>query len=582
MTVEKQLTKTKAVTQYELCLNRATRKANGVYYTPENIINYILEHTLEQADVKVNPFIKVFDPACGCGLFLLAAYDILKRKFTESLSLLSTQNAVKQYELIIEGVKLVVTGEQYWRAENIHQHLLRHCLFGADSDASAIELAAKALSAKSPGDPSAANLIVCDSLIKWEEGCQCSQEAQFWRNTFDYIIGNPPYIPVTRIKPEQKAYYRNRYQTAQGRFNSFVLFLERAIDKASVKIGMIVPSRLLLNTQYTEIRRLILQRANIERIYEAREGVFAGANVDTVVVILTVGNPHKQGSIVFERYTNGQAKLELVDPALMTAQPGGVISFAAGTGELAAISALEKCSVQLGDIADIRDGIIQGAVGPELFLGSEPRGGSSCKPVLTGQMIEAYACNWRGEYIWYDPPWLTELETCRTAGRGRGLRLRTPEIFERPKILSRQTADHIIAAMDTQGYYYMNTLHGITVINSAFDPWYVLAVMNSELIRCWYAWRFAETGRSFAQVKIANLKLLPVPSLELSLQMQIAQLSFDASRARQEGQCSALLLENINDILYNHCGLDTEMINAMRNFAEKIDQPKIRRRTIRR
>jgi len=166
------------------------------------------------------------------------------------------------------------------------------------------------------------------------------------------------------------------------------------------------------------------------------------------------------------------------------------------------------------------------------------------------------------------------LEDCRTAGRGRGLRLRTPAIFERPKILSRQTADHIIAAMDTHGYYYMNTLHGVTVTSPEFDPWYVLAVMNSEIIRCWYAWRFAETGRSFAQVKIANLRQLPVPCPDPEIRNQVAQLAAAASRECQNGKNADRLLETVNDMLYNHCSLDAHIIDTMKLFARKLNKPK--------
>lgn len=557
---------------YEQSLDVETRKAGGIYYTPPHIIHYILTHTLAQADVTANPCLRVLDPACGSGRFLLAAYDILLSKFKANLERLRLRHATAEYLLSAAGTNRRLHGVDYWREENLHRHLLKYCLFGADRDAAALQLTAAALAAKAPGEEAALNLVHCDSLIKWEQGgadpAALPSLAEFWRGQFDYVIGNPPYIPVTRMTPEEKAYYRAHYQCAAGRLNTFSLFLERAMEKASAKVGMIVPSRLLLNTQYSAIRRHILRQMHLEIIYEARENVFADTVVDTVVVIMRKrGCCDSAGSVMIERRQQGSTVAATVDSQELLTAEGGFISFAAGHAELTAVQMLEKQSVALGAIADIRDGIIQGAVGAELFLGKHPHAGPHCKPVLFGHMIEPFFCADRPEYICYDPVRLTELENRRTQGWGRGLRLRSPDIFEHPKILSRQTADHIIAAMDEQGRYYMNTLHGTTITDAAFDPWYVLAVMNSALIRCWYAWRFSETGRSFAQVKIANLRTMPVLLLEPEPREKAAHLARKVARARRQGQEYRFWLQEIDDILYNYSGLDHQTIQIMRDFS---------------
>jgi len=56
------------------------RKAGGVYYTPEYIVQYIVQNTIP----KPNEKIKILDPACGSGSFLLVAYDYLL-KFYEDI-----------------------------------------------------------------------------------------------------------------------------------------------------------------------------------------------------------------------------------------------------------------------------------------------------------------------------------------------------------------------------------------------------------------------------------------------------------------------------------------------------------------
>src|SRR5262245_58367655 len=48
------------------------------------------------------------------------------------------------------------------------------------------------------------------------------------RRTFDFIVGNPPYVPITALSESEKADYRARYGTARGRFDLYLLFFEQA------------------------------------------------------------------------------------------------------------------------------------------------------------------------------------------------------------------------------------------------------------------------------------------------------------------------------------------------------------------
>ena len=62
---------------YENSLDTLKRQEKGIYYTPREIVDYILENTLKKHDIIDNPCPKVLDISCGCGNFLLKAYDVL-------------------------------------------------------------------------------------------------------------------------------------------------------------------------------------------------------------------------------------------------------------------------------------------------------------------------------------------------------------------------------------------------------------------------------------------------------------------------------------------------------------------------
>jgi len=61
---------------YEKFMNRETRKAIGQFYTPNFVIEYILDKTVAEADVVKNPFVTVADISCGSGHFLIFYFII--------------------------------------------------------------------------------------------------------------------------------------------------------------------------------------------------------------------------------------------------------------------------------------------------------------------------------------------------------------------------------------------------------------------------------------------------------------------------------------------------------------------------
>jgi SAM-dependent methyltransferase len=48
-------------------------------------------------------------------------------------------------------------------------------------------------------------------------------------DAFDYVVGNPPYIPIEKIDNENKPRFREQFDTATGRFDLYLLFFEQAL-----------------------------------------------------------------------------------------------------------------------------------------------------------------------------------------------------------------------------------------------------------------------------------------------------------------------------------------------------------------
>jgi hypothetical protein len=154
----------------------------------------------------------------------------------------------------------------------------------------------------------------------------------------------------------------------------------------------------------------------------------------------------------------------------------------------------QKNVVELGAIAKIYQGIITGDNGKYL---SEKATTSKWKPILKGRNINRYSTSFNNVYVYYSP---------------NDLWSNTDEkMFKVPaKIISRQTSDRLIATLDTEQYFSLDSTHVIHVLSNEIDIKYILGLYNSRLINFLYQSRVQEGGRVFAQVKTVNLKPLPI------------------------------------------------------------------------
>ncbi len=330
---------------------------------------------------------------------------------------------------------------------------------------------------------------------------------------FDVVIANPPYVQIKQIPWHERKVYEKRFRAAVGRFNIFYFFLEIA-GKIARPIGVsafIVPDRLLLNTQCGELRKWLLQDQTILEIDSFKEGVF-DAVVDSVIIFYQNTKSSSDHIKVKDRVSLDSLKQNValkIPVTYFLESPTNQFDLSYDLATASLLKKIKSVSVRLGDISDIKDGIIQGKVADMLFLDA-PLDGSS-KPLLFGEDVTKYVIRFNNKWANYKPSEMMRLEVKRRGvGVRHGLWMRTPEIFERPKILTRQTADEIIASYDTQNYYYSNTLHGTTITDANYDPLYVLALLNSRLMTWYYRSTTAEEGKVFAQIKIALLRLLPI------------------------------------------------------------------------
>lgn len=260
--------------KYEKGLDEEVRKMIGVYYTPKLIIEYIMEKTLYKHNIIENPYPRVLDMSCGCGNFLIVAYEVLYKMFSENLTQLS-----QKYD------------KTYWVRENIHEHIIKNCIFGVDIDTFALDILRYSLKIKDELGSSYESIykrnIICSEALTYD-----------FSDKFDYIIGNPPYVGHKNIDKSYREILNRKYsEVYKDKADLYFCFIKKAIDMlpSDGKISLIVPRYFLESHSAKDLRKYINEHVFIEECVD-----FLGANIFKSVgissCIVTLGKHKKKRS----------------------------------------------------------------------------------------------------------------------------------------------------------------------------------------------------------------------------------------------------------------------------------------------
>ena len=321
------------------------RKAGGVYYTPTYIVDYIIEHTVGELlkdrtlELKgrgkargpaMNKPLRVLDPACGSGSFLLGAYDhLLKwhlRFYTdndpESWAKLASPPIARK---AIPDEK--ATHSDFKLTTQEKKRILTDHLFGVDIDAQAVEVTKLSLLlkvlegeneetlqpllfAKERALPDLSDNIRCgNSLIgsdfyAGQQGTMFDEEEQYRINAFDWdvafkeimasggfeaVIGNPPWLMAGYHLKPTLPFLKQQFKTATGKFDLYYLFTEQALKLQSPEglFGMIVPNKFFHTKAAAALRTLLAESGAVRSIVDfGASKVFANATNYSCIIVL--------------------------------------------------------------------------------------------------------------------------------------------------------------------------------------------------------------------------------------------------------------------------------------------------------
>ena len=579
------------------------RKAGGVYYTPRYIVDYIVEHTVGELVKGKRPTqvakLKVLDPACGSGSFLLGAYQYLLDWHRDWYVDDGPAKHAKG-----KNPKLYKAAGGEWRLTAPEKRrILLNNIHGADIDAQAVEVTKLSLLLKVLEDVSAnalqqfgvlqeralpdlGNNIKCgNSLIGHDyfDGQMLPDEDEVkrinpfdWEDEFpeimrgggfDVVIGNPPYgAAFTNI---EKGYFVKTYTSQNYQAESYLLFLERSLRhlKLGGYYGMIIPNTWLTNIFQGSARKFVINKSSIKEIVHFRYHVFPKVTIDNEIVILQRGFVKKNSLKVKTVDTVGALESPatlLHDQSKWIGKEKVPVNIFLSEGEERLREKMHTNSEKLDSLFSINVGIkpYQKGKGQPAQTRKEVQNRSfdadkkvnkTYRLYLRGSDLQQYLVRpLKQRFISYGP-WLAEPRPAAN--------------FDAPiKILVRQTGDSIIAALDDKQRLCLNNVHVLVPSKEKpdMDIYAVLGVLNSKLMTWCYRSSNPEAGEALAEVKkthVANLPIILNEQHARTLSENVKKLIKELEKTKSgEGRRIRYLVKSINQDVYKIYRLtDTEI-----------------------
>lgn len=545
------------------------RKAGGVYYTPTYIVSYIVAQTLgpllDGRTPKQAEKLRVLDPACGSGSFLLGAFDYLLDWHLKYYLAHDPESwAKKKNPPIYEtapNARFVVAASaseptppaRNWQLTTAERkRILLNNLHGVDIDTQAVEVTklslllkvlegqARELQGKQLDFhrvlPDLGKNIKCgNSLIGSDFYAQknlptLDDEARLQINAFDWphefqdimtaggfdaVIGNPPYLAGREWGEDlhaQRPYLAAHYSCFTDQYDLFAIFMQRSIELLNTGgcYGAITPNTWLNNEHYLALREWLSKSTQPSSLNDFRSlRVFKDATVLPIVFCCNrASKVNEKAAIAVRKFTTEKVYAEHFSSLeIWRTFPGLVFNLLLRSEDVPILKKVETNSVSLGSLAQVKFGVkvYQKGKGRPKQSGEEaPQRLFEAERKVSADFFP---------YLWGSHVRLWEID--RTPAWLRyGEHLaepRTFELFEGPRVLVRRiVGDRLVLCPTAKTAVADQLLHTVKPTADAPSYFFIAAILQSRLLAYFFRTRFNRNEKTFPEIRVAELASLPI------------------------------------------------------------------------
>lgn len=597
------------------------RKAGGVYYTPRYIVDYIVEQTVGRlldpildaktfaAFEKQTNALRLLDPACGSGSFLIRCFERVCEHWQRRL----TRNPDERRKELCwvdpatQDVHLTV---------ELKRQILRSNIYGVDIDAQAVEVTQLSLYLKMLENenrttlqrqrelfskdiallPSLENNIKCgnsliasdfsldpDDLVRVRAFDWPVQFRDIMKGGgFDVVVGNPPYGAL--LAEDESSYLRSRYRSAEYQIDTYPVFSERAhsLLKNDSYFGVIVPSAWVAAKYNINFRQFLCQLLPPINLTIAPKDVFSDATVETVVMICGKGSVASSQAFEVNRWDTEPKNRYHLSFRRITEDPEFIFPIYRSPDVDKLVEKIASSNREFGAFSEAVWGVkvYQKGKGkpPQKGFESSARCFHSAeytkpthKKLLGGSEIRRYELAWVGGWVDYGV-WLAEP--------------RSPSWFDGERLLIREvTANGCIQAVySADPFVFSNSVDGLRLKAGAEVPLkFLLGLLNSKVLSFYNLNTSANAFKgAFPKVLIKDLLAFPLPPREpvglrdqmitlvdkmLALTPKLRAATTDKERAILQNAVTATD-QQIDQLVYELYGLTPEEIALVEGSAQ--------------
>ncbi len=528
---------------YEKIVPHSQRKTKGEFFTPIQIVDYILK-SVGYTDQHEIEYKKLIDLSCGSGSFLIRAVNILTKKLIAHSNSKENSNIFpKQAEQIINKVKDNISG--------IDINPIACVLCQINIYFTLFKLIKIIIKNNKDYDVPKFNIFNKDTL-------------QLNFNTkYDYVVGNPPYLFIRAISQEYRNFIEKLpLETNKGQYDYYQIFIELGINllKKNGLLGYIIPDSLLALSNRKILRKYIFNSTKIREIY------YSGPQFDKPVVsniILTLEKEsdeikRKNNQIIIKLpLTQSQTDKKILQYLIEQWDYEFLINL--NENDIRILDRLNKDFPKLEELMKSSDfninlcrGVELGREGKVIFcdnckrfypLPNKDFTCQECMSILNTNSIEkiivdaipnGLESNFKPFIYSMNRYIIKELKYIDLTKKG--IKYKDLEIYENRIVIRQLSQDNLICASYDNDSVTSQSFYNLKINNSPvpeFNNIYVLGLLNSKLLSYYFIKSFGSYKKYFPRILIEKLMKLPlkVPN------------TIDEKRSAQK------LSDNINKIL---------------------------------
>ena len=553
----------KSVSGEEFDNKKSKRKKDGIFYTPKYITKYIMENSIKnwlddkrkelgedelpeltEKDFEIKYVskksdkriysenlkkhidfwtkyreavknIKIVDPACGSGAFLITAFECL----------LKQNNYIDDKIFDLTGVKDLFS--------DTTKEILQNNIFGVDLNKESVEITKLSLWLKTAdknktlasleNNIKCGNSLINDIEIAGELSFDWEKEFPqvFENGGFDIVVGNPPYVSTKQIPTNDRNYYWDKYKEILfSEMDLYEIFIYKSINellKNKGYLGFITPDSYFTNTSFELLRKYLLEKTKIIEIidFPYRFYPFEEVNTETAILILNkkidknfvnlrVSNRNVNNLYLKESLKNN---IQLSQEEILMKYNNKII-----VNMNSILNKLLKNSLRFGNYLELHKGWMSvpkkikiGLIEIEkgIFTKEEAIKNNiinNCSEYLEGRDIHRYFTDKVNKYVYI-----------------KNIDKTTKDWHFSPKIILQrivgQNRNKIFATIDLNQKIIFPNANLVNLKNKKDDVRFYLTILNSRLISYFYNLYYGESNTNLTKIAFENIPLVNIENI---------------------------------------------------------------------